>query len=186
MAIKTHPFVYSSWLQSYANTLASACKFEHSGTRGVGENLYWFSGQSASYSAVSRVTRLICSLHLCTLDQNPWPKKGLTDWWCMTPLYCPHLKAINGWYNEVKDYKFTARPWSDNQANFAKIGHFTQLVSACQAGLERPHHAADLQCTAAGMERHHDARLWKGYITLWHLHCLPIQGSRQYCWWLSF
>lgn len=76
----------------------------------------------------------------------------------MTPLYCPHLKAINGWYNEVKDYKFTARPWSDNQANFAKIGHFTQLVSACQAGLESVH---IMQLTFNAL-----LQVWKGTTTL--------------------
>lgn len=36
--------------------------------------------------------------------------------------------AVDSWYNEVSQYKFTQRPWSDNSGNFGKIGHFTQLV----------------------------------------------------------
>ncbi|GIM05898.1 hypothetical protein Vretimale_10304 [Volvox reticuliferus] len=44
--------------------------------------------------------------------------------------------AVKGWYSEVKSYVFSATPYTDNQANFAKIGHFTQVVwkSTTQVG----------------------------------------------------
>ncbi|GIL60675.1 hypothetical protein Vafri_15207, partial [Volvox africanus] len=44
--------------------------------------------------------------------------------------------AVKIWYGEVKKYIFSTTPWTDNQANFANIGHFTQVVwkSTTQVG----------------------------------------------------
>ncbi|GIL60673.1 hypothetical protein Vafri_15207, partial [Volvox africanus] len=44
--------------------------------------------------------------------------------------------AVKGWYGEVKKYIFSTTPWTDNQAHFFDIGHFTQVVwkSTTQVG----------------------------------------------------
>ncbi|GLC39800.1 hypothetical protein PLESTM_000943500 [Pleodorina starrii] len=60
--------------------------------------------------------------------QNLYAVRGNTAMSCVS--------ATDGWYNEVSQYKFTRRPWTDNQPNFSNIGHFTQLVwkSSTQLG----------------------------------------------------
>ncbi|GLC34467.1 hypothetical protein PLESTF_000535100 [Pleodorina starrii] len=46
--------------------------------------------------------------------------------WGNTDMSC--VSATDSWYDEVSQYRFTRRPWTDNRPNFYNIGHFTQLV----------------------------------------------------------
>lgn len=41
-------------------------------------------------------------------------------------MACVSAEAM--WYSEIDDYKFTARPWTDNAQTFSRVGHFTQVV----------------------------------------------------------
>ncbi|GLI71374.1 hypothetical protein VaNZ11_016564 [Volvox africanus] len=61
---------------------------------------------------------------------------GLPSNWPLLAKDMLCTPAVQGWYGEIKKYIFSATPYTDNQANFANIGHFTQVVwkSTTQVG----------------------------------------------------
>ncbi len=58
-----------------------------------------------------------------------WFGENLYGTWNWQPYTAAQVKcatAVTAWYGEVNNYKFTDRPWTDN--DFYSVGHFTQLV----------------------------------------------------------